>query len=113
MLNDISQYIDLYIQDNDFLLNSGNEPTLCNNTVSISQDIKHAIIESGLALQLIAERSPTLRADIFNQIILLVEHDVRIIPGTVSIKEEQQGRFLLLADTYDFGTIYTAVSNDK
>ncbi|HGY8221701.1 TPA: DUF2590 family protein, partial [Escherichia coli] len=46
-------YIDLRILDGDFVLNTGREPTLCNNRVSIGQDIKHAIIESNLATQLI------------------------------------------------------------
>ncbi|MDE9567304.1 DUF2590 family protein, partial [Xenorhabdus bovienii] len=81
-------YIDLLISERDFTLNSGNEPQLCNNRVSIAQDCVHAIIESGLATNLIAERSPALRADIHTQMVILVENDERIIPGTVSINEE-------------------------
>lgn len=41
-------YIDLLIQSGDFVLNTGNEPELCNNRKSIGQDIIHSIIESGL-----------------------------------------------------------------
>lgn len=59
-----SLYIDLLIQGGDFVLNTGYEPELCNNRKSIGQDIIHSIIESGLATELIAERSPTMRADI-------------------------------------------------
>lgn len=40
-------YIDLLIQGGDFVLNTGNEPELCNNRKSIGQDIIHSIIESG------------------------------------------------------------------
>lgn len=98
-------YIDLLIQGGDFVLNTGNEPELCNNRKSIGQDIIHAIIESGLATQLIAERSPTLRADIFTQLELLVENDERIVPGTVEISEESQKRLWVTASTYDFGTL--------
>ncbi|EFH1254973.1 MULTISPECIES: DUF2590 family protein [Enterobacteriaceae] len=98
-------YIDLLIEKGDFLLNAGNEPELCNNRKSIGQDIIHAIIESGLATQLIAERSPTLRADIFTQLELLVENDERIVPGTVEISEESQKRLWVTASTYDFGTL--------
>ena len=58
-------YIDLLIQGGDFVLNTGNEPELSNNRKSIGQDIIHSIIESWLATELIAERSPTMRADIF------------------------------------------------
>ncbi|HBD3145218.1 TPA: DUF2590 family protein [Escherichia coli] len=98
-------YIDLLIENGDFSLNAGNEPELCNNRKSIGQDIIHAIIESGLATQLIAERSPTLRADIFTQLELLVENDERIVPGTVEISEESQKRLWVTSSTYDFGTL--------
>ena len=98
-------YIDLLIENGDFSLNAGNEPELCNNRKSIGQDIIHAIIESGLATQLIAERSPTLRADIFTQLELLVENDERIVPGTVEISEESHKRLWVTASTYDFGTL--------
>nr|WP_194399035.1 DUF2590 family protein [Escherichia coli] len=95
----------MLIENGDFSLNAGNEPELCNNRKSIGQDIIHAIIESGLATQLIAERSPTLRADIFTQLELLVENDERIVPGTVEISEESQKRLWVTASTYDFGTL--------
>lgn len=98
-------YIDLLINNGDFSLNAGHEPELCNNRKSIGQDLVHAIIESGLATQLIAERSPTLRADIFTQLELLVENDERIVPGTVEINEESQKRLWVTASTYDFGTL--------
>lgn len=107
------KYKDLLIIDGNFSLNSGNEPALCNNQVSIGQDIAHALIESGLPVLLLAERSTTLRADIFTQMILLVETDVRIIPGTVFIKEETTGRLLLTAKTYDFGDIEQGITYEK
>lgn len=98
-------YIDLLITDRDFTLNAGAEPELCNNRVSIGQDVVHAIIESGLATRLIAERSPVLRADVITQMVLLVEDDGRIIPGTVAITEESPTRLWITAETYDFGRI--------
>lgn len=104
-----SLYIDLLITDRDFTLNSGNEPVLCDNRVSIAQDCVHAIIESGLATQLVGERSPTLRADLRNQIEMLVEDDDRIVPGTVRVNEESQVKLWITADTYDFGRISQGV----
>ncbi|HEI9768597.1 TPA: DUF2590 family protein [Morganella morganii] len=104
-----SLYIDLLITDRDFTLNSGNEPVLCDNRVSIAQDCVHAIIESGLATQLVGERSPTLRADLRNQIEMLVEDDDRIVPGTVRVNEESQVKLWITADTYDFGPISQGV----
>ncbi|HHN8474140.1 DUF2590 family protein [Morganella morganii] len=104
-----SLYIDLLITDRDLTLNSGNEPVLCDNRVSIAQDCVHAIIESGLATQLVGERSPTLRADLRNQIEMLVEDDDRIVPGTVRVNEESQVKLWVTADTYDFGRISQGV----
>lgn len=98
-------YIDLLITNGDFVLNTGNEPVLCNNRQSIGQDVIHSIIESGLATELIAERSPTLRGDIFTRMELLIEDDERLIPGTVSITEETLSRLWVTADTYDFGPL--------
>ncbi|EAR3126758.1 DUF2590 family protein [Salmonella enterica] len=102
-------YVDLLIQGNDFVLNTGNEPELCNNRKSIGQDIIHSIIESGLATELIAERSPTMRADIFTRMELLIEDDERIVPGTVEISEERRTRLWITASTYDFGGISVQV----
>lgn len=99
------KYIDLLIIDGDFSLNSGNEPILCHNHISIGQDCVHAIIESGLTTRLIAERSPTLRADIITQLMILLEDDERIVPGTVVINEETTQRLWITAETYDFGAI--------
>ncbi|MCU6305315.1 DUF2590 family protein [Enterobacter quasiroggenkampii] len=102
-------YIDLLIENGNFVLNTGKEPDLCNNRKSIGQDIIHSILESGLATQLIGERSPTLRADIFTQLELLIEEDERIVPGTVEVSEENQKRLWVTASTYDFGGISAQV----
>ena len=98
-------YLDLLITGEDIALDSGKQPLICDNRVSIAQDIKHAIFESGLATQLIAERSRILRRDIILKMVLLVEEDVRLIPGTVFITEEKLGRLFITADTYEFGAL--------
>lgn len=103
-------YIDLLIVGGGFSLNGGNEPVTCNNQQSIGQDIIHSVIESGLIVELIAERSPILRADVFTQLELLVENDGRIIPGTVEVHEESAKRLFVTAQTYEFGTINAGVS---
>ncbi|MEB2410380.1 DUF2590 family protein [Enterobacter asburiae] len=106
-------FIDLLITGGDIVLNAGNEPMTCNNRYSIGQDLVHAVMESGLATVLIAERSPTLRSDIFTQIILLVEGDERIVPGTVEVEEESLTRLLITGDTYDFGPLSEGVDYGK
>ncbi|MFE8047603.1 DUF2590 family protein [Brenneria goodwinii] len=109
---DEAKYIDLLITNRDFNLNTGLEPMVCSNRVSIGQDCVHAIIESGLTTKLIAERSPTLRADIMTQIIILIEDDERIIPGTVELSEETQTRLWITAETYDFGRVQVSADYD-
>lgn len=105
---DEKKYLDLWISGEDIALDSGNQPVICDNRISIAQDIKHAILESGLATLLIAERSRILRRDIILQMILLAEEDERLIPGTVVIIEESLNRLLLTADTYEFGKLEQA-----
>ncbi|QBX86091.1 DUF2590 family protein [Enterobacter roggenkampii] len=102
-------YIDLLVEGRNFVLNSGNEPLLCNNSKSIGQDIVHSILESGLATELIAERSPTMRGDILTRLELLIESDERIEPGTVVISEESLKRLWITASTWEFGSISTRV----
>ncbi|EOC1553072.1 DUF2590 family protein [Cronobacter dublinensis] len=103
MMSDL--YIDLLIEGRNFTLNPGNEPVLCNNSQSIGQDIVHAILESGLATELVAERSPTLRADILTRLELLIESDERIESGTALVNEESPTRLWITAGTWDFGPV--------
>ncbi|MEI9743579.1 DUF2590 family protein [Enterobacter ludwigii] len=99
----MSHYTDLLITPaGDFTLDSGNEPVICRDLDSIGQDIRHAIIESGLATQLVAERSPTLRDDLMTQIELLVEDDERLIPGTIVVNQEAMTRITITAKAYGF-----------
>lgn len=109
-MSTVPLYFDLHITDGDFTLDSGNEPQLCNNRVSISQDVVHRIIEAGLVKELIAERSPVLRQDILLRMELLTENDERLVPGTVVISDNGQGQFMIEADTYDFGRIEGALA---
>ncbi|EAM2006378.1 DUF2590 family protein, partial [Salmonella enterica] len=51
-----------------------------------------------------------LRADLFTQMVILLEEDERLIPGTVFIDEERRGHLLITAETYDFGPLSQGVS---
>ncbi|OXS13998.1 hypothetical protein CGX12_16590 [Zobellella denitrificans] len=97
------KYIDLRVDDYGIRLDAGAQPHYTSNRHSIGQDIKHAILEAGLALALIGERSPTLRADVRTRIRILVEQDERIVPGTADVREEAADRYLVTATTYEFG----------
>ncbi|MFH0274887.1 DUF2590 family protein [Vibrio jasicida] len=99
-----SIYRDLLIVGEDVVLDVGRNPIITTDRSVIAQDIKHAILESGLAVQLVAERSPSEIADVERQIILLAEDDIRVIPGTGKIQMIQEKR-LLTARSYEFGVI--------
>ncbi|MGR7921933.1 DUF2590 family protein [Zobellella denitrificans] len=99
------RYIDLLVEDFGLVLDAGAQPVTTDNRHSIGQDIKHAVLESGLARALIGERSPVLRADIRTQLRILVEQDRRLVPGTAEVSEEAPDRYLLTARTYEFGEL--------
>ncbi len=62
------KYIDLLVVNGAWQLDAGGQPRYTQDRHSIGQDIKHRIMESGLARKLIGERSPTLRADVMTEI---------------------------------------------
>ncbi|MGF1702964.1 DUF2590 family protein [Photobacterium makurazakiensis] len=104
-------YQDLLIENGDLVLDAGRNPVLIQDQAVIAQDIKHAIIESNLAVELIAERSPSMKADIRTQLELLVEEDVRLVPGTVRLEETKEGTMYISAKTIEFGNLSLEVVN--
>ncbi len=105
------KYQDILIENGDVVLDAGRNPILIQDRAVIAQDIKHAIIESNLAVDLIAERSPSKKADIRTKLELLVEEDVRLVPGTVRLEEPKQGTIYIFAKTIDFGDLNVEIVN--
>ena len=105
------KYQDLLIENGDLVLDAGRNPALIQDRAVIAQDIKHAILESQLAVELIAERSPSLKADIRTKLELLVEEDVRLVPGTVRLEEPKEGMIYIFAKTIDFGDLTVELVN--
>jgi hypothetical protein len=101
----MSEYIDLLIIDNDLALDPSRQPLLVEDRACIAQDIGHMIRESGLLVTLVAERNRLKQRDCIQQLELLVEADVRLVPGTASIKELAPGQYLVTATTLQFGTV--------
>ncbi|HHF3268311.1 TPA: DUF2590 family protein [Vibrio diabolicus] len=102
----------MLIENGDVVLDAGRNPILIQDRAVIAQDIKHAIIESNLAVDLIAERSPSKKADIRTRLELLVEEDVRLVPGTVRLDEPTGGTIYVFADTMDFGELQLEIVNN-
>lgn len=97
------KHIDIKVVDGGWDMDAGQQPTPCSDLYSIAQDLKHSIMESGLARELLAERSPVLRADVLVQIEQLAEQDVRIIPGSATATELSAGEVVLTATAYEYG----------
>jgi len=101
----MSLYIDLLITNNDLTLDPSSQPLPVDDRASIAQDIGHMIRESGLLVTLVAERDRFRQADCIQQLELLVEDDVRLVPGTARILSEGTGQYLVTAKTVEFGSI--------
>ncbi|SHJ72278.1 DUF2590 family protein (plasmid) [Halodesulfovibrio aestuarii] len=99
------KYTDLLITNNDFTLDAGGNPALVHDVDCIAQDIEHMIRETGLLVELIANRDARKKAANLNKIIMAVEEDERIKPGTVYIEEPSLGTFYLVAETLEFGEL--------
>ena len=101
----MSEYIDLLIEDNDFALDLSRQPVPVEDRACIAQDIGHMIRESGLLVTLVAERNRLKQRDCIQQLELLVENDVRLVPGTAKISELAAGQYLVTAKTVAFGSV--------
>lgn len=106
-------YVDLLISNDDLTLDPAREPVLTGNRDSIAQDLVHAIRESGLLVQLIGERDAVRRRTKMIEVSLIVDNDVRIIPGTTEFDEGRAGEFLLTAQTVKFGDINVRIEASR
>ncbi|WP_299689317.1 DUF2590 family protein [uncultured Vibrio sp.] len=111
-LSESKKYIDIKVIDGGWDMDAGQQPAECSDLYSIAQDIKHAIMESGLARQLVAERNPALRADVMVQIEQLAERDVRVVPGTATATELEAGEITLTATAYEYGELEVSVGEN-
>ena len=98
-------YIDLLITDDDLDLDQAGEPQLIFDRDCITQDIKHLVRDSGLMVELIGQRDNlAIRANTL-ELVLMIEEDQRLVPGTVNITRTDSQTFFITATTYDFGDI--------
>ncbi|MDG2721465.1 DUF2590 family protein [Vibrio parahaemolyticus] len=104
-LTERKRYNDIKVVEGGWDMDAGQQPKECSDLYSIAQDIKHAIMESGLARQLVAERNPALRADVMVQIEQLAERDVRVVPGSATARETETGDITLIAKAYEYGEL--------
>jgi hypothetical protein len=108
----MSIYRDLHIKNGDVVLDAGNNPTYLTDRDVIAQDIVHAILDTGLANLLVSDRGTGVTQDTQTKIKLLVEDDVRIMPGTVQVTENEinKGQWWVFAQTIEFGEISSLIT---
>jgi hypothetical protein len=104
------KHIDLLVEGGDFLIDAAGYAAPVSDRQSIGQDIKHRLIESGLLQQLIGQRSPVERDSLYNKILIEVDRDERLQPGTAKMLEveSEPGTYYLTAVTLEYGdlTVY-------
>lgn len=105
----LSKYSDLLIVDGALSLDIGAQPNLTNTRASIAQDVKHMLMESGLVTKLLAQRSATLRSDVYTEMELLVETDTRLVPGSIALDIRTPELIAITATTYEFGQLSAEV----
>lgn len=94
-----SEWRDILITDRDITLDPAGIPDYVIHRPSITQDIVHMILESGLLIELVGERSRAKWTGNITRIEMLVEDDQRIIPGTVVIDWNNPEQILLFAQS--------------
>lgn len=104
------KYIDIQVINGGWNLDAGNQPIYTSDVMSIGQDIKDSILESGLARELQGERNIAKRAEVLTKIELLTESDNRIVPGSASCIEEDVNRYFLTATTKEYGAISSRIN---
>ncbi len=101
------KHIDLLVVNGDFVLDTAGFAAPVSDRQSIGQDIKHRLIESGLLLQLVGERSSMTREAITTRVLIEVDKDTRLKPGTAQliVDARQAGQYALTADTLEYGPV--------
>lgn len=107
----MSLFIDLHINNGEVVLDAGLTPTYLTDRAVIAQDIVHAILDTGLAHLLVSDRGTGITADTQIKIKLLVEDDVRIMPGTVRVEQVSSGQWWVYADTINFGAVSSQITS--
>lgn len=98
-------YTDLRITDDDLTLDAGGNPVLLDGRAAIAQDIMHMIRESGLLVEIIANRDARKRQTNLVRITIAVDDDERIVPGSTEISESAPGEYWLTARTAKYGDL--------
>ena len=94
-----NEWQDILITDRDITLDAAGIPEMVVHRPSITQDIVHMIMDSGLLIELVGERSDSKWAGNMSKVETLVEDDTRIKPGTIQINWSNREKIYLFAES--------------
>ena len=94
-----NEWQDILITDRDITLDAAGIPEMVLHRPSITQDIVHMIMDSGLLIELVGERSDSKWAGNMSKVETLVEDDTRIKPGTIQINWSNREKIYLFAES--------------
>lgn len=99
---------DLQVESGDMVFGPDDEPLFLAGTDVVAQDIQHRLLESGLVPEMVADAedpAPTL-----DRMLIAVEDDERIRPGTARATVTGSGAVTVSAETMDGGSIQAQAS---
>jgi Protein of unknown function (DUF2590) len=99
---------DLELVSGDLAFGPDGEPRFLAGAAAIAQDVKHRLIESGLAAELVADEAEPDAA--LAAIAFAVEEDERIRPGSARPEIAAAGQITVTARTLDGAPITQAVT---
>lgn len=99
---------DLYLVSGDLAFGPDDEPRFLAGAAAVAQDVKHRLVESGLAAELVADDADPDAA--LAAIAFAVEEDTRIRPGSARPEIAAAGQITVTARTLDGAPITVTVS---
>ena len=95
----MTDYVDILMDEDDIALDRAGGPLYVSGLDSIAQDIKHLVRETGLLVEMIGQRDEVSIQQNIQRLVVAVEDEPRIIPGTVKIVRTDNETLYLTATT--------------
>ena len=92
-------YSDLIMVDGDLVIDGQGNPIFFNGVQVLEQSLRNRIAELNFLYLLIGERNPTNRLAVYARVKSSVESDVRIVPGSCSLVENEIDQIVVTAKT--------------
>ncbi len=95
----MDEWSDILITDQDITLDAAGIPAMVAQRPTITQDIVHMVIDSGILIELVGERSQSKWTGNMTRLETLIEDDTRIVPGTVQVNWDNREKIYIFAES--------------